>query len=144
MPNCDFCLTNKLQLYSSIHTSIHAKPYITCIRVLLYCMYNTNTSYIYVQHTLLITRFVVFLGNPYNQSNQTPDDLNYHNVRTFPGNNTKLINSFDLISLMHANQGGQGFGHRGFGQGFGHARNALHETSFGRPKLPETAQNYKS
>ena len=25
-------------------------------------------------------------------------------------------------------QGGQGFGHRGFGQGFGHARNARHET----------------
>ena len=38
-------------------------------------------------------------------------------------------------------QGGQGFGHRGFGQGFGHARNALHETRFW---APETAQNYKS
>ena len=25
-------------------------------------------------------------------------------------------------------QGGQGFGYRGFGQGFGHARNARHET----------------
>ena len=35
-------------------------------------------------------------------------------------------------------QGVQGFGHRGFGQGFGHAR---HETRFW---APETARNYKS
>ena len=29
---------------------------------------------------------------------------------------------------VDCDQGGQGFGHRGFGQGFGHARNARHET----------------
>ena len=41
-------------------------------------------------------------------------------------------------------QGGQGFGHRGFGQGFGHARNARHETRFWAPETARTAQNYKS
>ena len=41
------------------------------------------------------------------------------------------------------NQGGQGFGHRGFGQGFGHARNARHETRFWAPEMPKTI-NLKS
>ena len=41
-------------------------------------------------------------------------------------------------------QGGQGFGHRGFGQGFGHARNARHETRFWAPEMPEMPEMPKT
>ena len=38
------------------------------------------------------------------------------------------------VANVSDDQGGQGFGHRGFGQGFGHARNARHETRFWAPE----------
>ena len=47
-----------------------------------------------------------------------------------------------VLVLVHNiyDQGGQGFGHRGFGQGFGHVRNAWHETMFWAPEMPEMSK----
>ena len=56
------------------------------------------------------------------------------------------ICELSLEQMSSANwdiQGGQGFGHQGFGQGFGHARNARHETRFWAPEMPKTI-NLKS